>query len=164
RAEGAIGEGNFELLFRGAHASDLQRRQIEALGIEALVRFAEPVGYAQSLSEMLGADGLLLLQGSRFDNQVPGKSYEYIRAGKPIVAVTPADSATADSLSGVDGVFTGDEPSALAAGIREMLERSRPLERCVEVYSRRARTAELAARLDAAIDGAAAYDVGLADS
>lgn len=146
--KGIVEHLKFELVFRGASGTQEQLLELRRLGIARLVRFESAVGFRESIAEMMGADGLLLLQGARFQNQVPGKAYEYIRAGKPILAVTPSDSATAESLREIPGVYFGQEVGSIALAIESMLKNPDAPTRNTGDYSRRARTADLVGHLE----------------
>ena len=62
--------------------------------------FVEPVPYAQSIEEMYKADCLLVVDPV-FDNKskniyIPGKLFDYISTGRPIMCIADSDSATGD--------------------------------------------------------------------
>ena len=63
-----------------------------------VVQFGAPLDYVASVEEELASDGLLLLQGASCNAQVPAKLYEYARSGRPVLALTHADGATAETL------------------------------------------------------------------
>ena len=50
---------------------------------------------------MLSASGLLVFQSSICNQQIPAKIYEYIRARKPVLALTDDKGDTAALLKGV---------------------------------------------------------------
>jgi glycosyltransferase involved in cell wall biosynthesis len=97
---------------------------------------------------------------------VPGKTYEYVASGRPILAAVPKGDA-ADLLSRC-GTATVCRPSDLAAierALEEAIERHRdgrpapPLDRgVIEPFERRALTQRLAEVFDAAIEGREAED------
>jgi hypothetical protein len=58
-----------------------------------------------SLEEMRQSSALLVIQGSLFVNQVPGKLYEYLSMNKPIVCVCPRVSATHAESKYAEGCF-----------------------------------------------------------
>jgi hypothetical protein len=102
---------------------------------------------------------LLLFQGVVFNKQIPAKAYEYLRAGRPILALTDPAGETARLLNGWDGVYSAREDSvtgiqaALGRLLADLAAGTVPLRRRDEVrrLSRESRTAELAAVLDAAV-------------
>lgn len=66
----------------------------QELGLEGVVDVTPTVSRAESLAEMLGASALLLIQ-PRTTLSVPGKLYEYLAAGRPILALAD-EGETAD--------------------------------------------------------------------
>ena len=91
----AIAEDNFELIFQGAGDGKDYLNLIESLKITNIVKFTPSVPYLDSLVCVKEANTLVIIQGQVFDYQVPGKLYEYIKSGKPIIVMTPNDSSTA---------------------------------------------------------------------
>lgn len=117
------------------------------------------VDYIQALTEMMMVEGLLLLQNAECNAQVPAKFYEYLRAGKPILALTDMQGDTAGLLRGHTGHQLADLASAddikraLAAWLDALPEggvRSVPAPSVV-ACSRRARTGQLAAVLNSVL-------------
>jgi len=131
---------------------DLARRH----GVEDVVEVCPPLGYREALAEMLRADGLLLLQASNCNAQIPAKFYEYLRAGRPVLALTDPAGDTAGALrgAGIDTIARLDAVDAIATALPRFLERlargRAPLPRpeAVAGASRQARTQALAALLD----------------
>jgi glycosyltransferase involved in cell wall biosynthesis len=130
---------------------DLARRH----GVEDMVEVLPAIPYREALAEMLRADGLLVLQAANCNEQVPAKLYEYIRARRPIVALTDAAGDTAAVLrrAGVIDIAPLDDEHAICAllgrfarGQRDGLQ---PRETAVQAASRLARTEALARLLDA---------------
>jgi len=89
-----INADNFEFIFQGSGNGQEFAQELEVLEIQDLVHFFPSVPFLDSLYNMQNADTLLLIQDSVFKLQVPGKLFEYIRAGKPVLVAAPADSAT----------------------------------------------------------------------
>lgn len=58
------------------------------------VSIEPPVPMEDALTIAKNANALLLLQGSRFDRQIPTKAYEYLALNRPIWSVVGADGAT----------------------------------------------------------------------
>ena len=56
-------------------------------GIGDVVKLAAPLPYHDALAEMSQVDGLLLLQRNQ---QIPAEPHEYLRAQRPILALTHA--------------------------------------------------------------------------
>jgi glycosyltransferase involved in cell wall biosynthesis len=157
QARGTIHSSTFRLRFRAsehdAMLADLARRA----GVNDLIELAPAIPYRDALGEMLRADALLVLQASNCNAQVPAKLYEYLRAGRPILALTDPVGDTAHVLAraGVPEVARLDSAqeiaSLIAAFVGEPAQRQRWVgqEAQVRRASRRARAAELAALLDA---------------
>ena len=106
--------------------------------------------YQESIEEMQTADVLLLLQGGIFENQIPGKVYEYIRLGKPILALTSPGSATELLLRDLPHALTVDieNPADIGIALDALETLSVGPDFDVSRYSRYERTRELAALLD----------------
>jgi len=84
-----------------ASGSDAMLAEIAARhGLADILDLAEPLPYQDAINEVLGADILLLLQGKTFNAQVPAKTYEYLRAGKQILALIDHAGDTAAFLKG----------------------------------------------------------------
>jgi glycosyltransferase involved in cell wall biosynthesis len=156
RREGGIGPGNFKLLLRApvheALLADLAREH----GIGDLVEIAPALPYRAALAEMLAADGLLVLQAANCNAQVPAKLYEYLRAARPVLALTDAagDTAALMRAAAIDTVAPLDDAEAIARALPRFLELAQsgraPLAAAafVQAQARRSRTARLAALLD----------------
>jgi peptidoglycan/xylan/chitin deacetylase (PgdA/CDA1 family)/glycosyltransferase involved in cell wall biosynthesis len=67
-------------------------------GLSDCVEVAPPIPYQRAIAEMMGADLLLVFQGSHFNTQIPAKIYEYLRAGRDILAVVDPAGGTAGQL------------------------------------------------------------------
>jgi len=97
-SEGKINSSFVKIIFRGSRNEKYCVELAEKYGIESLI-FVEPlISYTKALQEMMSVDALLILQGSDCNNQVPAKLYEYLRAKKPILALTDINSDTASTL------------------------------------------------------------------
>ena len=91
----------FKVILRATRNDEYLRGLIEQYGIDPIVSLEPPIPYQQALSEMLAADGLLILQASNCNNQIPAKLYEYLRAHRPILALTDPTGDTAKKLTSV---------------------------------------------------------------
>lgn len=145
------------LRFRAAVSEDLLHDLCARHGVQDLVEILPPVPYAQALAEMLRADGLLVMQASNCNEQVPAKVYEYLRARRPIVALTDAAGDTWNVLqrAGIGPVAALDDAAAIAALLADFAQQ-RPLgwlprADAVAGASRLARSAALAQVLDQAV-------------
>jgi glycosyltransferase involved in cell wall biosynthesis len=156
KAEGTLAVGKVKIVLRATASDDVYRPELRDLGIDDIVELAPPIGYRDALQEMLTADGLLLFQASMANHQIPAKLYEYMRAGRPILAFTDPAGNTAEAMrasgSGLvcklaDEVDIAQKLSAFVRGLQQASLQGTPREVAVR-HSRRARTAELAAVLN----------------
>jgi len=132
------------------------RKLINETGVGQSVELAPSVPYREAISEMLGADALLVLQAGQVKTQVPAKVYEYLRARRPILALTDPDGETGRLLrrAGVRHIAPIDSKDAIVSALQELVRSVRtrtaalPDEECVRLASRRRRAGELAALLN----------------
>jgi glycosyltransferase involved in cell wall biosynthesis len=156
QAEGKLDAANFRLLLRATGHDDYLTKLIRKHGIEALVTLAPHMPYREALAEMLSAGGLLILQASNCNHQIPAKLYEYLRAKRPILALTDpvGDTAAALRNAGVDTIAPLDDAAAIAAAIARFVPLARdgkaPIasDEVIAANSRQSRTAQLARLLD----------------
>lgn len=101
-------------------ADETVRALSGSLGLDDVIRVRERVPYLEALREMCAASALLLLQGDEFRHAVPAKAYEYLRSGRPIVALTTPDGESAQLLRPFPGVFIAlpDHPAEIAASLQ----------------------------------------------
>lgn len=94
---------------------DLARRH----GIQDQVEVLPPVGYAEALSEMLRADGLLVLQAANCNAQIPAKVYEYMRAARPVLCLSHPEGDTESVLraAGIQAHARLDDTASIAAAL-----------------------------------------------
>jgi len=98
--------GRFKLRFRAAANNELLEALTRQHSLEDFVEILPPIAYRPALEEMIRADGLLVLQASNCNEQIPAKIYEYLRAGRPILALTDPEGDTAGVLreAGIDSI------------------------------------------------------------
>ena len=118
---GTLRPGLLKIRFRAAVAEELIRALAERYGVQLYIEICPPVSYREALGEMLKADGLLLLQASNCNAQIPAKLYEYLRAGRPIICLTDhaGDTASVLRAAGIDSIASLDS----ADGIAQLLSR-----------------------------------------
>ena len=141
--------------FIGAHTGTLLSLS-HTFGLEDVIRLRERVPYVEALREMCKASALLLLQGGEFRHAVPAKTYEYLRSGRPIVALATPDGESARLLRQFAGVFLAlpDQPAEVAEcleGAHRAWRDGQVFERSTQQlapYTRRSVAAELAQILD----------------
>jgi glycosyltransferase involved in cell wall biosynthesis len=156
KQQGAVSAASLRVVLRATAHDDYLAGLIAEHGIADLVQLAPHVPYRTALAEMLNADGLLILQASNCNHQVPAKLYEYLRARRPILALTDSDGDTAATLrqAGIDSIAPLDQKDAIIAALPRFLEQVRrgtaPLAPAavIAAHSRRARTEQLAQLLD----------------
>jgi glycosyl transferase family 4 len=167
RRAGTISGRSLNIVLRASGNDAYLNELVRAEGIEDIVSLEPSIPYRAALEEMQRADGLLVLQAANCNYQVPAKLYEYLRARRPILALTDPQGDTAAVLraAGVDSIAPLDSKDAirrtLAAFLEQVRDRRAPLPSAAAVAacSRRARTAQLAAVLDAARDSSARRSV-----
>ncbi len=139
--------------FRAPEHEDLLRDLARRYGVADLVEIAPPLPYRQALQEMRRADGLLVLQAANCNAQIPAKAYEYLRAQRPILALTDPRGDTAELLHrcGVTDIAPLDDAQAIEAALVRFCrgDAAVPDEAAVAACSRQSRARELAALLDA---------------
>ena len=125
-------------------------------GVSSAVKTLPPIDYSSAIKEMQAADGLVILQASNCNDQIPAKIYEYFRSGRPILVLSDPEGDTAGVArqAGISNIAPLDDVDliyALLVGFLEGGARSLPSENAVASASRYSRTRELAAILDSAI-------------
>lgn len=156
KVDGTIDRHNFCVRFRASEHDGLIRRLAEASDVMDLVELLPPVPYGEALEEMLRADALLVLQASNCNAQIPAKLYEYLRAERPILALTDPTGDTAGVVlrAGIPAVASLDSAADIAALLARFVDQ--PEQRrdwiagpeSVRLASRQARAVELASLLD----------------
>jgi len=160
---GAISSRSLKIVLRASGNDHYLSELVRAEGIQEIVSLEPAIAYRAALKEMQQSDGLLVLQAANCNYQVPAKLYEYLRARRPILALTDPQGDTAAVLraAGVDSIAPLDSKEAIGRTFVAFLEQLRakraplPSETAVAACSRRARTAQLAAVLDAVRDSSA---------
>jgi glycosyltransferase involved in cell wall biosynthesis len=158
---GAVTPANFRVILRATSHDHYLRPLIDRYGIGEIVSLAPPVPYREALSEMMHASGLLILQASSCNNQIPAKLYEYLRAGRPVLALTDPTGDTARTLmaAGIDTIARLDSKDdikeALLRFIALVRQNQAPLAQTekIRACSRQSRTRELAELLDTVTQG-----------
>jgi glycosyltransferase involved in cell wall biosynthesis len=129
-----------------------------ALGLTGIVGFPGPLTHAQSRSLQRRADLLMLWKPRGYPTMVPGKLYEYLDAGRPVLAVLPEDDEAAELVRRAGGdVVAPDDRAALASAITRHYDawregRQTPVQRpqWLDTFERRAIAGTLAGILDRA--------------
>ena len=153
---GSISPSTLKIVLRGSGNEDSYRDQLRRYGIEEIVFLKESIPYRDALGETISADGLLLFQASVCNDQIPAKLYEYMRARRPILALTDLNGDTAWALkdAGIDTIAPWDSKEAIAKGLLDFIGQIRdgraPVagREITEGYSRKALAGKLAGLLD----------------
>jgi len=153
---------NIAAEFIGPREDD-NERSVTRLGLGDVVSFRDPLPHAEILRTERAAHVLLLVKHAdpRYDGLVPGKLYEYIGLGRPVLALAPPgearDLVTSLHRGEVASPSSGEE---IERALRTMIAHHRAgrLESAYDLSSRpefdRARLAgDLATVLDAAVRG-----------
>jgi glycosyltransferase involved in cell wall biosynthesis len=154
--QGLISNDNFKLVLRGTGHDDYLAGLIRQYGVMAVVDLRPQLDYREALAEMLRADGLLILQASNCNHQVPAKLYEYLRARRPILALTDPDGETATTLrkAGIDTIASLQSKNEIMQALTRFMDlvgsNTAPIASAPTIManSRRSRTAELSSLLD----------------
>ena len=157
--QGLISHTGLHVILRATAHDEYLLRLIDQYRIGDIVSLAPPISYREALSEMLAADGLLILQASNCNNQIPAKLYEYLRARRPILALTdPAGNTAATLISvGVDTIAPLDSRNDIMRELLRFLALIKANEAPIASVenalagSRRSRTKELSNLLDTVV-------------
>jgi glycosyltransferase involved in cell wall biosynthesis len=143
--------------FRAAVHDDFLQRLVRKFEIEDAVQILPPISYAEAIAEMQRADGLLILQASNCNAQIPAKFYEYLRAGPPVLMVTdPAgDTAVAARSAGIEKVARFGDPASIMSSLGLFMAGETkgmlPEKSAIQGATRKARTETLSELLDSVI-------------
>jgi hypothetical protein len=156
KREGTVAASSLRVVLRATGHDPFLKQLIAHHAIGDIVALEPAVSYRAALSEMLGADGLLVLQAANSNNQIPAKLYEYLRAQRPILAlIEPAGDTTRALLkAGIDTIAPLDSKSAIMRELPRfisLIKQGRaPLARpeLIAACSRQTRTGVLADLLD----------------
>jgi hypothetical protein len=137
-----ISEDNFILTFRPGKSDTFQALLAE-LNISDLVEFLPSTSFDSAVAEMYQASATVLIQDEIFHRQIPGKIYDYISVKRPILAITPKNSATADLIADLAFGFNAWGVDEIATSIKYLLDNNIDCFADIEQYSRKAKTQEL---------------------
>jgi hypothetical protein len=158
KARGHIQEGRFKIRFRAATHDDLLSSLAKSNGVEAFIEICPPIPYREALVEMLRANGLLVMQASNCNEQIPAKIYEYLRARRPILGLSDPQGDTAAVLhsAGIKKIASLDSPNAISELILKVFMNEpgqlKPDDAVVVSASRYGRTQLLARHLNSIFD------------
>lgn len=126
--EGLVSPSNLRFRFRAAVHETLLRQLAVSYGVQDFIEVCPAIPYREALAEMMAVDALLVMQASNCNAQIPAKIYEYLRAGRPIFALTDPAGDTAgviraaglDTMAALDSV--DDIARLLPALVRDWLQ------------------------------------------
>lgn len=156
---GVVTDGELAVTLRASGSEDDFRIEIAGLGIDRMISLAPAIPYRAALAEQMQADALLLFQGEEFDEQIPAKAYEYLRTGRPILALVGTQGDTAALLRDSGGAMLAPigDVGAIQSQLMALLDAlrtghaPRPRPERVREHSRESGTAALARLLDGTI-------------
>lgn len=159
KAKWKIQPGTLRIRFRASVHDDLLISLARKYDIADIVDCQPAIPYREALAEMLNADGLLVMQASNCNEQIPAKIYEYLRAGRPIFALTDPLGDTAATLRNAGAVDMArlDSPAEICEVLPAFIDAIRfskanlPHMQQVEQASREGRAARLAEILDSTL-------------
>lgn len=162
-SEGALSRSELRLNFLGGSSyldSESFRCRVDQLGLSGVVAVAGRVPHREALQRLGRASALLILQASDDTRSlIPAKAFEYLRVGRPILALT-LEGATADLLGCRENCHVVNPRDrdglrkALLKLYHQWLESNRDvrLSHPIRQYERRQLTAELAGLLAELVD------------
>ena len=123
KSKGDISAGNFCVILRATGHDDVITEALKLHRIEDLVLLKQNIEHRQALREICEADGLLLLQASNCNHQIPAKLYEYMRAGRPLLALTDSGGDTAKLIQEENAGIVVDlcREDAVIQGLKSLL-------------------------------------------
>ncbi len=125
KESGAVDSSSLRIRLRATAHDRHYLPILEQMAIADIVELAPPLPYAEALREMANVDGLLLFQASGCNHQVPAKLYEYLRAQRPIIALTDSVGDTAAVLreAGAANLLPLADADVLQTQLPDMLKR-----------------------------------------
>jgi glycosyltransferase involved in cell wall biosynthesis len=156
KKDGKIAPRALSVDFRAPGFEQQYAKQLRELEIEDVVHLLPRIPYRQALQEYVNCDAFLLMQAKNCDHQIPAKAYEYLRLGKPILALTTESGDTGGLLRECGGTTIVDlaDEESIYRELPEFIEsvrserHSRPASELAARYSRRNLAHELARHLD----------------
>lgn len=104
--------------------TDQERTLAGQYGIAGMVSFVPPVPRREAYQHQVDADALLLVTAPGARSVATSKLYDYIGAGRPILALAEGNAAAETVRRFSLGVTVApDDPQAIAAGLRELMRR-----------------------------------------
>jgi glycosyltransferase involved in cell wall biosynthesis len=108
KQQGRISSGELKIELRASGSEGYYAGILKELDIADLVYLLPALPYPVALRDAAQSDGLLVFQAANCDHQIPAKVYEYLRLGKPILALTSHTGDTAALLQETGGATIVD--------------------------------------------------------
>jgi len=142
RDEGHIQLHQIDVVLRASGHDEFLLDLAKKHQIEDFISLKAAIPYKEALKEMFDADLLLLLQASNCNDQIPAKAYEYVRVGRPVLALASTAGETGKLMAGFTNTFVAaledkeEIKSALLAAVKGY-HNAKPLpQNEIEAYSR----------------------------
>lgn len=155
KTAGTIDASNLTIDLRASGSEKYYSTLLRDLNVDDIVHLLPALPHREALRDTAEANGLLLFQAASCNHQIPAKVYEYLRLGKPILALTSSAGDTAALLRQAGGTTIadlGDENSifeTMASFLDSVREGVHPLPspQIVCQFDRKKQAAELARHL-----------------
>jgi glycosyltransferase involved in cell wall biosynthesis len=155
KQQGLISPNELRVELRASGSEAYYALILKELDIADLVYLLPALPYPVALRDASLSDGLLLFQAANCDHQIPAKVYEYLRLGKPILALTSHTGDTAALLRETGGATVVDltDKEAMFRALPDFLDSVRkgeylpPSFESVQRYERRNQSRTLAETL-----------------
>ena len=124
---GTLIASNFCLRLRASAYDEMLAALARENDVSDLVSLEAAIPYHAALREMLDVDGLLILQAANCNQQIPAKLYEYVRAQRPVLALTDPAGDTAATLrgAGLTSIARLDDVASIAEALAAFIARVR---------------------------------------
>ena len=162
---GQISAKQFCIRFRASMHEAFLQTLIDKFNLSDCIELLPPVSYNEALNEMMRADVLLIMQAANCNDQIPAKLYEYLRAGRPILALTDPVGDTAKVLreTGINAIAPLDQANAISEALSKILVEptigTLPTADAINNSSRRNRTKQFGVLLEAATTGRLSHEL-----
>ncbi|UCD29665.1 MAG: glycosyltransferase [Planctomycetota bacterium] len=120
--EGMLSPETFKYICFSGGAPN-ERMAVKKGGVEKMVEFMGSRPHNEVLAAIRGADALLLLVGKSHKRQIPGKLYEYLGVGRPIIMAGPLDCDAAQIVrkTRTGTVLDIDDVDGFAKQLRDLI-------------------------------------------
>lgn len=160
---GEVDPARIRLRFIGRFGEEVME-MFRASDVHDAVEVVGYMAHRESVAQLLLSDALLLVvdECDESEEVVPGKVYEYIGSGRPVIAVAPEKSAIAELIAETRSGYVAHQSNlpgiaaAFLALYRDHVNGTETLvpdREAIDRYERRNTTGQLAALLDAVGEG-----------